>query len=903
MRNWFDIAVPHEDIRNGDFDEAVFAADLGDVVRGRAAADYNDPYLLYKKTYLTHGLESLLRQVHARLSSGKGSGVVELQTPFGGGKTHALVTVYHYLRNGYKVKDLLPSGLELISPSLSAIVGTQLNPAEGTTSDGLTRRTLWGEMAYQIGGEKAYSAVQQNDERMISPGKDTLRTLLESHQPFVLLFDEILEYVVRARGVRIGTESTLASQTLAFFQELTEAVAASQQGLMIVTLPSSELEDFGDTEQHNLNQLEKIFGRLESIETPVQGEEVYSIIRRRLFEPIRDDTAVREIVESYIQKYQEHKEELPGKAREADYRRKLEMAFPFHPDVIDILYEKWGTFSSFQRTRGVLRLLANVVEEVYQSEKNIDLILPGDINLGRPSIRQEFLRHVGQEYESIIGSDIAGAEAKAQMLDRANRSWKHLAERITTAVFVHSFTADESEKGVTLPYIKLAVLRPDTIPSLVTEVLQKLANEELWYLNPRGERYFISDVPNLNRMVIDKKELVTSAVRPEIERRVKKELGSKLRCLLWPQGSDEIPNSRELKLVVLDPENPPSLVELQGWLERCGPSFRVYKNTLFFALPDAERYARFEDSVREYLALREIMQEIEQDTRPRMAEKRAEVDRRVRDLEEHFSQQVRELYRTVAVPTAGGQLEPVDLGRPTIGRDTLDSWYWNELTDEARGRILARPPSSRMLIAKFLGNRDLISLSDVLEQFHKDPGLPVPASNTVLAEAIVQGVAIGTLGIGSGTETEINPQTVKFNEQISPSSVAFSEDSFLLTPERAAAEKAKLEGRDEEQEAPKTGTKDNGVRQSTEIGGGERHEETVKGYSFRASGIPVGRIADLNRGVLIPLSKEAGEFTFTIEIDVTSTSGISKRIIENHVKETLRQLGAEIEEKGGDDGR
>ncbi|MFQ5793903.1 MAG: DUF499 domain-containing protein [Candidatus Bipolaricaulia bacterium] len=525
MKNWFDIAIPHEDIRSGGFDEAVFAADLGDVVAGRAAPDYNDPYTFFKKTYLTYGLQSLLRQVHEKLTSSRGPSVVELQTPFGGGK-------------------------------------------------------------------EAYQTIEQNDQNRIAPGKENLRALLEEHQPFVLLFDEILEYVVRSHGISVG-DSSLASQTLAFFQELTEAVASLERGLMIVTLPSSELEDFGDTQQRNLAQLEKIFGRLESIETPVQGEEVYSIIRRRLFEPIVDETAMREVVDAYIQKYQQHKDELPPKAREADYRRKLELAYPFHSDVIDILYEKWGTFSSFQRTRGVLRFLANVIEDLYQREQNLDLILPGDLNLGRPSIRQEFINHIGPEYESIIGSDIAGVEAKSQALDRENRGWKHLAERIATAVFVHSFAADEAEEGTSLPYIKLAVLRPETIPSLVTEVLQKQANE-LWYLNTKGDRYYLSSVPNLNRMVIDKKQLVSAAsVRSELERRVKRELGTKLRCYLWPQASDALPDNRELKLAVLDPESSPDLSELKHWVER-----------------------------------------------------------RIRDLDEAFPQRMRELYRTLAVPAS-----------------------------------------------------------------------------------------------------------------------------------------------------------------------------------------------------------------------------------------------------------
>ena len=615
MRNWFDIAVPHEDIRKGDFDEAVFAAKLGDVTRGQAPEDYNDPFAFYKKTYLTDGLEHLLQRVSEKLDSGKGPGVVELQTPFGGGKTHALILVYHYLKSGGRVEEMLPEGVELIEPRIATIVGTDINPSEGFREGGTVRRTLWGEIAYQLGGKEGYRKLTQNDQDRISPGKNDLRELLEPLQPFVLLIDEVLEYIIRARGIEIA-ESTLASQTLAFFQELTEAVSSLPRGLMIVTLPSSDIEDFGEADQRNLAQLEKVFGRVEAIYTPVKGEEVYSIIRRRLFEPISDEAAVREIVDGYVRKYQEHKEELPQKTREGEYRHKMELAYPFHPEVIDILYEKWGTFSSFQRTRGVLRLLANVIEERYQSEKNADVILPCDINLDRTAVRQEFLRHIGSEYESVIGSDIAGVDAKSQVLDRANKGWKHLAERNATAVFMHSFTADRASRGITMPYIKLSVIRPETIPSLVTEVLHKQSNE-LWYLNQQGEQYYFADVPNLNRMVIDKKGVVQpSAVREELERRIKRELGTALRCYLWPRSSDEIPDNHDLKLAVLDPDEHYTEQMLEGWVSRKGSGFRVYKNTLFFALPDRDRHTRFADGIKEYLALQEIQEEIRRTTGP-----------------------------------------------------------------------------------------------------------------------------------------------------------------------------------------------------------------------------------------------------------------------------------------------
>ncbi|MBA4158336.1 MAG: ATP-binding protein [Gemmatimonadetes bacterium] len=903
MSTWFDIARPHEDIRRGDFDEAVFAADLGDVAAGRAAADYNDPYTFFRKTYLTSGLTNLLREVHEKLTTGKGPSVVELKTPFGGGKTHALVSVYHYLKHGAEVRELLPAEVGLADANIAVVVGTQLNPSAGTNSDGVHRRTLWGEVAFQLDPTRAaFRRLEADDRARVAPGKADLRTMLEPLQPFVLLFDEILEYVVRASGVRVE-DSTLAAQTRAFFQELTEAVASLPKGLMLVTLPSSDLEDYGDAHENNLAKLEKTFGRLQSFTTPVQGEEIYSIIRRRLFETIKDEARVREVADRYVAKYQEHKDELPAKAREGDYRRKLEAAYPFHPDVIDTLYERWSTFSSFQRTRGVLRLLANVVEDLYEREVSLDLILPGDINLGRDSIRREFLKHLGPEYEGIIASDIAGLEAKSQALDRRNREWKHLAERIATGVFLHSFAADETHKGATLAYVKLAVLRPDTIAPLVTEVLQKQANE-LWYLNTRGDQYYFSSVPNLNRMIIDRKIGVQpGAAREELEKAIKRELGTKFRTYLWPRGSDAIPDTRELKLAVMDPDATPSLDELKGWIDRKGDGFRVYKNTLFFALPDSARHMRLADEIRELLALQEIKQEIANDERPGMREKQQDVARRLRDLNENLPQRVRELYRTLAVPMAGGGLERIDLGQPTVGRENLDSWHWKELTDDPRQKILTRPPSAQLLRAKFLGNADAVSLAVILEQFYKDPGLPVPADQAIIAEAVAQGVANELLGIGSGTAGDIVPTTVKFGESIAASWIQFSEDMFLLTAERARTLKERVEpepvpGSEPPSPVPGPTAPPPGPQPAfpglTTTAPPATENDRLPRVALRASGIPSSKLADLSRGVFIPLSREVGEFTFTIEIDVKSAEGIPKKVVEQQVHETLRQLGASI---------
>ena len=896
MKTWYEIIPPHEDIRNGDFDESVFAADLGDVANGTAKQDYKDPYLFYKKTYPTQGLLNLLRRVHTTITTDKGSSVVQIQTPFGGGKTHALVAIYHYAKNGKKIKELLPKGLDLIEPNVVAIAGNHWNPVEGRTTDGVTRFTFWGELGYQIAGKEGYEFFRKNDTARISPGKDKLREFLEAHQPFVLLFDEILQYINKAKDFREHLEESLGTQTFSFFQELTEAVSSLPNGMLVVTLPSSIIEDFGEVEEESLTKLGKIFGRVESIETPVQGEEVYAVIRRRLFDVENMKTKeMREVVHSYFQTYQQYREDIPVKARDVSYRDKMELAYPFHPDLIDILYEKWSTYSTFQRTRGVLRLLANVVEDLYQREKPIDLILPGDINMGHSGIRQEFLKHIDQVYEGVIGSDISGHEAKSQSLDDSNKPWNHLAERISTSIFYHSFAAGDSEKGINLNFIRLAVLRSDTIPALVTDILQRLSNS-LWYLNSRADVYYFSRIPNLNRMILDKKELFSESYEDEMRERIKKELGNKFRTYLWPTGSDEIPDNQELKLVILEPND--SGDAIPNWIEYKGNNYRHNKNTLFFALADTAQFAKLREDVKTYLALQEIEDEIKSGESGNLETKRDEVQRRKHAIEREFSYNIRRMYHLIQVGD-----RKIDLGNPTTGAEALGNWFWRELTSDAYGVIVTQL-HYKVLINKFMDNVDQLSTAALLGQFYKEPSLPSLAQKDVLARAIQLGVQEGAFGLAELKDGKLDEKSLKFKVDMLFAAIAFMEDYQIITS--ALSEKLLLEKEMHEkgegfggnfapgQDEPVTTPEPQPAPPSSPA---TPSEKRYKRIMLRIANIPASKIADVNRGVLLPISSVQGDFKFTLEIDVTNDEGITQSTIDNRIKETIKQIGAEIVEE------
>ncbi len=221
LPNWWQVATPHTDIREGKLSEAVFAADLGDVVSGKTTLEYKDTSIFFQKTYLTQGLKNLLENVLSRLSGEKGDPVIQLQTPFGGGKTHALLALYHAVENREKVKHLEvisklpnPKGAKVV-----IFVGTQADPIKG--------KTPWDEIAYQLG---VYEKVKIHDEKKRSPGKEVLNQVLGG-EPVLILMYEIVEYVVKAKD--------FADQILVFSQELTEAVRTKKNACLVRTLPSS----------------------------------------------------------------------------------------------------------------------------------------------------------------------------------------------------------------------------------------------------------------------------------------------------------------------------------------------------------------------------------------------------------------------------------------------------------------------------------------------------------------------------------------------------------------------------------------------------------------------------------------------------------------------------------------
>ena len=362
---WTQIATPNRDIRERRFDLGIFAIHLGEIAAelGSGQPEYADPATFFDLTYITRGLRAQLVQMMGRLS-GRGSvaSVVQLDTTFGGGKTHTLLAMYHLAKHGYALKDRedvrsLTNESRVETPPQAAVAvldGSYLSPTKARiTPDGLTLKTLWGEMAYQLGGAEAYEYLRASDEAMSAPGSRDITEMLRAlNQPVLVLLDELLDYATKAAAVKVG-RGYLVEQVQSFVKALTQAIDPQPNALVVLTLTSSPQQIFGAAAQRMHQELtaqvygtfKTILERVQRTEVTAESAEIYEILRRRLFEKVGSAEEHKRIADEYWKYYRDNSSVFPQHVLEPSYRDRIAMSYPFHPDLIDVLRDRWGTIS------------------------------------------------------------------------------------------------------------------------------------------------------------------------------------------------------------------------------------------------------------------------------------------------------------------------------------------------------------------------------------------------------------------------------------------------------------------------------------------------------------------------------------------------------------------------------
>ncbi|RMH89419.1 MAG: ATP-binding protein, partial [Calditrichaeota bacterium] len=711
MKPFHTIAIPHEDILQGRMTMDVFAADLWEVFQNRGPDEYKDADTFFKKTYMTQGLENLLGVVEKRLKGRGGDPIIQIQTPFGGGKTHALIAMYH---------KALEWGAKRV-----VVVGTALGP----------EHTLWGILEQQLTGEIRRFTGQ------VAPGREALRELLTDHQPLVILMDEVLEYATKAAGVSVGG-SHLAAQSIAFMQELSETMGTLERGCLVVTLPASLIEHYDEGAERLFQQLQKVAGRVEKIYAPVEEDEIAKIIRQRLISSL-DEQAARAVVSQFVD-YAQHESILPSELKPSEYRDRFLASYPFMPEVIDVLYHRWGSYPTFQRTRGVLRLLSLVIHSLKST--HLPYISLADFDLKNQEIRQELLKHIGSEFNSIIGNDITGSEAGARKVDGALGSayrGLHIGTRAATTIFMYSFSGGE-EHGATMGEIKRAATTLENPSSVVAEAVEQLKNK-LFYLQSGGDKYFFSNQANLNRILLNYMENVSDEDLIELEKSLLRASirGLHLRPYTWEENSANIPDTEELKLVVLRQKEENVIDSI---LQTKGQTPRVYRNTIFFLYPLESERNPFVHLLKRKIAY----DNISSDEHLRLTdEQKKQVRKELQKLDDDLKEAIRRFYRLIAIPDRSGVKEK-DLGIPAYGMNrSLDEEILEQL--KLDGEVLEKL-APIVLKEKYLTQNSHVSTEQLFQSTLKTPGEPRPVHRKVLENCIVDGVRMGLFGVGELVE-------------------------------------------------------------------------------------------------------------------------------------------------------
>ena len=821
LRPWREIARPHPDVAAGRYRQAEFAADLSQVARGTAEVEYQDPVEFFARTYLTEGIRGLLLQALRRVTGKGGEPVIQLKTAFGGGKTHSLLALYHLLR-GRTPLDRLPQVGTLLREAgserfprtrVAVLVGTALNPARERRPpnlQGIVIRTLWGEigaqLAEQAGNRKLYDHVRDADRKGVPPGSDALRQLFDACGPCLILIDELVAYARKIYGVD-GLPAGTFDAVQTFIQEVTEAVRASKNTALVATIPESDIEIGGEAGQATLARIEHTFGRMEAIWKPVGSEEGFEVVRRRLFLPLDDEPARDDVCRAFSGLYRDGGGEFPAECREARYLERMKACYPIHPEVFDRLYSDWATLERFQRTRGVLRLMAAVIHDLWVRNDASLLIMPGSLGLDAVAVREELTRYLPEGWTSVLESDVDGRNSGPLHIDSENpRFGQAMAgRRVARTVFLGSapHVVQQQVRGVADVRIRLAAVQPGEQVSVFNDALSQLS-DRLTYLYRKDRRYWYDTRPNLRRTVEERaQQLSDDQAENEIERRVReatrRQRGDFKGVHACPAASGDVADEQETRLVVLQPrathkggDRESAALEAAGdILANRGSAPRQHRNALVFLAADREGMDGLKQEVRRFLAWKSVVRD--HDALNLDAHQRREAADGEKTSDQNVGVRFDEAWRWLLVPVQA------------VADGDVGDLEWETAQAAGNGESVAARASRRVrasehLIVRwspallkmeldrwFWRERDHVSVKTVWDALSAYCYLPRLRDQTVFIEAVQDGIAGGDY-FGYATSVSADGRYEGLKLGTAAAAIYVDATSVLVKPEAARAQ-------------------------------------------------------------------------------------------------------------------
>ena len=792
LKPWREVVKPHDDVARGQFTASEFAADLYLVASGQTQTmgpEYCDPVEFFSRTYLTEGLRDLLSRALKRLTGDPGaSPVVNLQTNFGGGKTHSMLALYH-LTGGtpataypQEVQDLVVANgspkLEDIGVRRVVIVGNRLKAGSTITKDdGTEVHTIWGELAWQLGGREAYDRIGDDDRNGTNPG-DALRGLLADHAPVLILIDEWVAYardLVGKDHLRAGTFDT----QFTFAQTLTESVAAVPGAMLVVSIPASEsgedgsgndIEIGGGNGQLALKRLQNVVRRVADQWRPSSKDESFEIVRRRLFQPADAEalSQIGAVAKAFIAMYRKDTAQFPREASAAsdEYEKRIRASYPLHPELLDRLYEDWSTLERFQRTRGVLKLVSAIVHELWASRDTSLLILPGNVPLDATRVNDDLTQYLEDTWKPIIDRDIDGTTSTAARIDneRTALGQRSVTRRVARTVFVGAAPrAKSTRKGLDKQYVWLGTAVPGDALGNFGAALDALEEQSTYFYVDHGHYWFDTQA-SVTKTASDYAERLREdpeTVWNEIVERLRGEeraRGEFDRVHIAPESSGDIPDLEEARLVIVHPRwsrhkndgvDAATATWVRDAVETKGSAQRVHRNALVFLAADQSMVASLESATRAYLGWKKV--QATADTLNLSAQQAKQVENSVKNNSDAVRDRLRDTYVWLMYPSQPDPTAPFTITADRVA-DSGKSLA-EKVSDRLRrdGELITAygPPVLGMELhdsLKGAWHDGRISVGEVWGYFTRFPYLPRLANRDVLDETVRQAVMTVMVG-------------------------------------------------------------------------------------------------------------------------------------------------------------
>ncbi len=810
---WYKVATPRKEVREGrSFNPDEFAIALEQVVAGTAPEDYRKPDQFFARTCFTRALREHAGMVLRRLS-GKTENtapVLTLITQFGGGKTHTLATLYHLGTHGDAVAShngvaelLREAGIASVPKAKVAVfVGNAWDPQPG-------RETPWIDVARQLGGDAGLKALG-SAAKTTPPGTNSIARVFEAAEtPVLLLFDEVLNYLNRYRG--------MAESFQAFIQNLTVATTGTTHGACVISLPRSQVE-MTDWDQEWQDRISKVVRRVAKDLIANDETEIAEVVRRRLFEDLGSEKARKNVAKAFGDWCFERRAQLPpewtavdsaateAKAREF-LQRRFEACYPFHPATLSVFQRKWQALPQYQQTRGTLAMLAQWIaiaaQDAFRKARTEPLITLGSAPLSEPGFRSVVLGQLGESrLVAAIDTDIAGDLAHAKALDADTKGpLRDIHRRVGTAILFES-SGGQTDKVAHLPELRFALGNPALDTTSIDNAAFALEDRSYFIRKAGSDGFRIGYHPTMKKVVSDRRASLDedTEVKPALRKLVEDEFrrGASTLVVPFPGEGAEIPDTPRLTLVLAEPEvewsgGGSQRTQIAEWTRQRGKAPRLYPGALVWCLKKPGRDLR--DKVELALAWKRVAREVAEGTLGGEFDKsdRAELQSKVKDAEEAAKDEVWGDYRFAVV--ADGQeadgLKVIDLGAGhSSSGETLCGRVIGALKSEA---LLNESVGAGYLERNWppaLKESGAWPLASLRQSFLNGSLTRLVDPDAILRAKIVEFVSRGDFGLASGRTADGSYERVWFQEAVAPDEVAFEAGVFLLRKATAEAPKS-----------------------------------------------------------------------------------------------------------------